>query len=384
MMDELEGSGSRQERIVRPFERAAAKYAFTTRTVPLAAMAGLGPVRRVPCAGDLVAAEVLEVGRNARIESRAGVMLDIFPGDRIVGAFGARYATDQFEGYVPGKPVEEFDLLSVGGVCGEVVSRHAGVPAPTRLRGLGFVCDRDGSPINQRDFGLKAVPESRNGGPPAETILVVGSSMNSGKTTVAGTVTRALDRRGYKVAAAKVTGTAAGKDGRFFEACGADPVLDFTCAGYPSTYMLGIGELEDLYRTLRSHLDAAAPDYVVLEIADGIFQRETRMMLDSEAFRASVDHVFFAAGDSLSVESGARFLRQRGLPLRAASGIFTQSRLASREAELAAGVPCPDMAAIMEGVSEMLPARGARDAGRERGAFGGDLVASPVNVGGGS
>lgn len=333
---------------MQPLDWSPVKHAFTTRVVPLAEMGGIAPIGRAPRIGDLVAAEVLELGRNLRVETRSGVMLDVFPGDVIVGAFGARYATDQFEGYVPGEAVEVFDLLSVGGVCGELASRHAQIgKSPTRLRGLGFVCDRDGEPINQRNFGLGIV--ERAGGSGAETILVVGSSMNSGKTTTAGTIARALTREGHRVAAAKITGTAAGKDARFFQACGASPVLDFTNAGYPSTYTLGIDELIGIQRTLVSHLLASDPDYVVLEIADGIFQRETRMMLGSEEVRESVDHVFFTAVDSLSAESGVRYLRERGLPLRATSGAITLSLLASREAEEATGVPCLSTARIMDG-----------------------------------
>jgi hypothetical protein len=145
------------------------------------------------------------------------------------------------------------------------------------------------------------------------------------------------------------TGTAAGKDARFFEACGARPVLDFTSAGYPSTYMLSLEELLGIYNSILGHLRAANPDYIILEIADGIFQRETRMMLGSELLPDSVDHVFFAASDSLSAEHGVRSMREYGLPVRAIAGSVTQSPLASREAEEAVGMPCMSIERIMDG-----------------------------------
>jgi hypothetical protein len=197
--------------------------------------------------------------------------------------------------------------------------------------------------------------------------------MDSGKTTTAGMIARSLTRRGFRVAAAKVTGTAAGKDGRFFESCGARPVLDFVAAGYPSTYMLDHDELLGVYRTLVSHLRAAGPDYIVLEIADGIYQRETRMLLESEALRESVDHVFFAAGDSLAIESGVRSLMAAGMPLRATSGALTQSVLAVREAEEATGMPCLGLERLMG--DELLAALGrkARSNGRE-------VVPEPASV----
>jgi hypothetical protein len=377
------------------------KFGFISRAVPLEEMAGWRRMTGKPRIGDLVVAEVEKIGKHTRIETRAGVSMDIFEGDRIVVAFGNRYATDQYEGYVPEGPVEECDMLSIGGVCGEVVSRHRSMGAPTRLRVLGQVCDASGRPLNTRAFGLPPRIGAANGArSAAQTILVVGSAMNSGKTTTVGTIARSLSRQGYRVAAAKVTGTAAGKDGRYFEACGARTVLDFTSAGYPSTYMLGREELLSLYHALLGRLHATQPDHIVLEIADGVFQRETRMLLESEAVRSSVDHVFFAAGDSLAVESGVRFVRERGLPLRATSGAVTQGLLAAREAEEITGMPCLSMDAIMDGAlsgvldaerEEKLPeaergfAEGAMDAiagaaDAVTGALGGARVGIPASA----
>lgn len=342
---------------MRLLDEPTVKYGFATRAVPLEEMAGITSAAGVvPRVGDVVLAEVISVGKNKTIEDRQGRSLYLFPGDKVVGAFGNRYATDQYEGYVPRKTEGHCDMLSVGGVFGELTSRHAAMAAPTRLGVLGRVSDRAGHPVNQLGYAL----EAGSGAGETEVIAVVGSSMNSGKTTTAGTIARALSRTGYRVAAMKATGTAAGKDSRFYESCGAWPVLDFTSVGYPSTYMLGEEELLWIYDSLLGSLGATKPDYVVVEVADGIFQRETRMLLDSEEFRTSVDHLFFAASDSLSAESGVRFLQRYGLPLRATGGSVTQSALASREAEEAAGLPCLSTDRIMEGALGELLGDGAR------------------------
>ena len=102
------------------------------------------------------------------------------------------------------------------------------------------------------------------------------------------------------------------------------------------------------------------------------------MLLESAEFRESFDHVFFAAGDSLSAESGARFVRDYGLPLRATAGAVTQSRLATREAEEATGLPCLSVERIMDGtLMEILGAGGTLNAnGRDR-----DYVSGPVGRG---
>ncbi|MCG8352069.1 MAG: hypothetical protein MI924_30250 [Chloroflexales bacterium] len=321
------------------------KHGFTTHAVPFEAMASYTPLTQAPRIDDLVLAEVLSIGKHTTIEGRTGAAMNIFPGDWIMGAFGNRYATDQFEGYVPEQPIEVCDMLSVGGVCGQVASAHKSMRTPTRLRVLDGVCDDQGQLINQRSFGLPL----RQSRPHGELILVVGASMNSGKTTTVGALIRALRQAGQCVAAAKVTGTAASKDCRFFMSCGANPVLDFTDTGYPSTYMLSLDELRSIYVTLLTHLRAAAPDYTVIEVADGIFQRETRMLLESDFLRTTVDHVFFAAGDSLAAECGVRYLRANDWPLRATSGVITQIPLAVREEEAVTKTPCLSIDQILSG-----------------------------------
>lgn len=326
------------------------KYSFTTRIIPFEEMTHYAPLTTPPQIGDVVVAEVLSIGKHSALEMRIGANIPIFPGDTIVGVFGNRYATDQFEGYVPSQPIIECDLLSVGGVCGKVASAHTSMSTPTRLRMLGNVCNQAGEPINQRAFGLPLSTSQ----PQGEVILVVGSSMNSGKTTTVGTLVRALNRDGFHVAAAKVTGTAAGKDGRYFMGCGARQVLDFTDAGYPSTYMLSIEELHSIYHSLLTNLRASKPDYIILEIADGIFQRETRMLLESGLLRSTVDHIFFAAGDSLAVECGIRHLNEQGWYPRAVSGAITQSPLMMGEAEAATGIRCLTIDQMMEGEASAL------------------------------
>lgn len=332
---------------MRILDHEALKHTFTTHSIPIAAMTGVTLLTRAPRIGDLVVAEIKTLGKHTSIETREGVRENIFPGDQIVAAFGNRYATDQFEGYVPDGPVAVCDLLSIGGVCGEVVSRHVAMSSPTKLHVVGLVCDQDGREVNQRQFGLRPRRVVVGG----EVIVVVGSSMNSGKTTVVGTIARALSRAGHRVAAAKLTGTAASKDARFFASSGARPVLDFTDAGYPSTYLLEIDDLLLMHHALLTHLRASAPDYIIIEVADGIFQRETKLLIESPEFRSSVDHVFFAANDSLSAVTGQMFAQKHDLPLHATAGRITMSPLATREAEQITGLPCLSTQQILNGAA---------------------------------
>lgn len=71
-----------------------------------------------------------------------------------MGVFGHRYATCQFEGYVPTDSLEQYHILGQGGVIGIVKSSHAKMPNPTTLRPLGYVVDQSGAVIN-----TKVLPE---------------------------------------------------------------------------------------------------------------------------------------------------------------------------------------------------------------------------------
>ena len=123
---------------MRLIDNPTIKYGFATRAVPLEEMAKVVPMYAPPSIGDLVLAEAQDIGRHTRMEIRTGVTMYLFPGDHIV-VRSATAATDQYEGYVPTRPVEECDLLSVGGVCGEVASTrlHVGRPYAPAYSRLG-------------------------------------------------------------------------------------------------------------------------------------------------------------------------------------------------------------------------------------------------------
>jgi hypothetical protein len=327
---------------------------FVTHRVPRAAMVSFGDGKGDPQAGDLVAGQVVSIGRHTAIESRSSRRVGLFVGDVILGAYGNRYATDQYEGYV-GPRSELFHLLSVGGVCGQVASKNdLMLEPPTLLRFVGSVLDEAGEKINLRRFAMSAgaLPKTR-----PTTIVVVGASMNSGKTTTVANAVRGLTHMGYRVAAAKLTGTACSKDTWLMKDAGALAIHDFSDCGHPSTYLASLDELKTVHRVLLAHLATLEPDVVLFEIADGLFQRETRALLTDPEFKGQVDHVLFAGVDSLSVECGARILESWGYHVAASSGLVSCSALGIKECEVATpGVPCLSSAALATGA--LLPRLG--------------------------
>lgn len=311
------------------------KAAYTTRYVRPEAIRTLLTAGVRPSAGDLVLARVDQVGHHARIELPEGRKAVLFPGDEIVVCYGDRYAPDQFEALVP-EDLGPCHLVAGGGVAARVRTAHGSAKSPTAITPLGLLGDGEGRPLNLRDWAMAGeVP----GGSRPPTIAVAGTSMNAGKTDAAAHLVRGLALAGYRVGAAKVTGTGSGGDTWLMTDAGANPVVDFTSCGHASTYRLPHAEVLRILIALTGTLAESGVDAVVLEVADGIFQDETAMLLQSAAFRRQVDGVLFAAGDALGAIAGVPRLQQLDLPVLAATGCLTTSPLAVREAEGALDVP---------------------------------------------
>ena len=322
-----------------PVRLQRAKAAYTTRHVELDAARTLLTGALQPRSGDLVLAQVSEIGHHRLLETRTSRKANLFVGDEILISYGNRYAPDQFEAEVP-FDLSACHLVAAGGVAAQVLSQHTRMNPPTSITPLGLLGDHAGRRLNLRDWAFSAPPVK---GPRPRTYAVVGNSMNSGKTTTAANLIHGLTAAGLRVGAAKITGTGAGGDPGLFADAGAAVVYDFTHAGFPSTYRATPLEVRRIFETLTGSLAAQDVDTIVLEIADGIFQEETRELVVSTTFRKGVDGVLFAAADALSAAYGVKWFSERTLPLLAVSGLLTASPLARREAELASQAPVLDM-----------------------------------------
>ncbi len=330
------------------------KRTYLTRTIPDGTRFRVRRSSRPPRAGDLVAARVTALGAHAFAEDPHGRRMRLYPGDILLGAYGNRYATDFYEGYVPERGEPSVHLLTAGGLIGRVVSAHDAHQVPTELEVVGCLAGSNGDPMSLDDFSPR--PEDVLG-PDVRvpTALVVGTSMNAGKTTTAAAIIRGLTQAGIRVGAGKVTGSGSGKDRWAYEDAGAHANVEFLDFGMPSTFGYPRQRLARTMRAIHAALVAEGAEAVVLEIADGLLQEETRSLLEERLVEPDV--VVFAAGDALSANSGVEILRGLDLPVRALSGLLSRSPLAAREAEAATGLPVLPPAALTQGAALHLLAR---------------------------
>lgn len=337
------------QELLMPRRLLRAKKAYTTRFLAQRLANSregffLADTDVAPDSGDVVLAKVVRIGQHPKLESPASRRQALYIDDEILVAYGHRYAPDQFLAKVP-PALDQCQLIAAGGVAGQVIAQHASMRAATEIAPIGLLADDSGILNLNRlaphqldtklfDASSRMLPRRR-----PHVLAVLGTSMNSGKTTVMSCLIKGLSAAGLVVSAGKVTGTGSGNDPGMFEDAGAVKVLDFTDFGVPTTFQLGHRLVQGLFIGMVGALTDSKTDVIVLEVADGVYQGETRLLLDDPTFQTVVDRVIFAAVDALGAAAGLQLLRAAELRVAAVSGVLTSSPLAVHEASAAIDVP---------------------------------------------
>jgi hypothetical protein len=209
--------------------------------------------------GDFVVCEMLDDG-PFRIEIPSGGDDHLSGGDRLIGALGTRAATLQAVG--DWRATEEdlqLDTLTPAGVLGRCTSASIPPPPMAKVRYLGHAT-RDGETCTMHG-SVAPVPTQALEAP---VVLIIGTSMDAGKTASAVVIVRELTRMGLRVAGTKLTGVGRYRDILAMRRAGAFYITDFVEAGLPST-VVPADEYETALLHICSCLAAREPDVVVAE-----------------------------------------------------------------------------------------------------------------------
>lgn len=211
--------------------------------------------------GDYVVGEVSSLSGSRFVELPCGRLTEAMMGDHVVGALGIRAATLEVTGHWNAiKDDGRMHALTAAGIIGNTTSVSTFVQSPLELRYVGH-CVRNGLKVTMDDFVTSTKSDQEYQIP---TVLLIGTSMSSGKTTSAKVVIRQLVRNGLRVAGAKLTGAGRLRDTLAMRDAGADVIMDFVDAGLPSSVCA-----PDDYRKrivpILSKLQDAKPDVAVVE-----------------------------------------------------------------------------------------------------------------------
>jgi hypothetical protein len=297
-------------------------------------------IDKQPEIGDVIYGKITRLGQHTELENKSGRIHRLNEGSTAIFVFGNRYAPDFYEGIIPTTMTTKVDLLARSGIVGQVQVKNFSVSEPTQVKILGYVSDANGKILNTRQYPLINPIQGQKKEERAKLILFIGTSMNSGKSTSATACCWALTTMGYNVRASKVTGTASLKDILHMQDAGASIVNDFTHFGFPSTYLLEEPELLKIFNDLDLKYANNSKNYWAVEFADGILQRETAILLKSEAVRSRIHRLVFAAHDTFGAIGGLNILKHEfGLVPDAISGVCSSSPLFLRELSAFTDIP---------------------------------------------
>jgi hypothetical protein len=181
--------------------------------------------------GDYVICEVVKSSRQLKAELTNGRMMELLPGDKIVGALGVRHASLEATGSWQAVGREgRMHLLTGAGLAGRLTSKSTFIPDLIEIDYVGHVM------IDQRKKKMVDYsPEVEALDFTIPVILVVGTSMSAGKTMSAKVIIRQLKEMNLKVLGAKMTGGGRYRDILAMKDAGADAIYDFVDVGLPSS-----------------------------------------------------------------------------------------------------------------------------------------------------
>jgi hypothetical protein len=211
--------------------------------------------------GDYVLGKVVSAGHTARLELTTGREMSLVAGDTVIGALGIRAAT--LEAVGDWREIGQdllMDAMTAAGLFGRITSKSHFIGDLARLQYRGHVT-RAGTKMNMRNFVQKVSPTVEFNCP---IVLIIGTSMSSGKTMSGRVIVRMLARQGLRVVGAKLTGAGRYRDVLALKDAGAAAVFDFVDSGLPST-VCSVPVYQESLETLIGLIAAERPDVIVAE-----------------------------------------------------------------------------------------------------------------------
>jgi len=291
--------------------------------------------------GSVIAVQVMEEEKlYNKIELTTGKFSTLHKDDILAVALGNRSALKGFVGHVPKKirPGDIIQILNLGGVAGICNSENTTeVGHAINVKVLGGINYKKNSSINIKDFRL--FKESSKLSSDIPLIIVSGTCMNSGKTTVASEIIKQLSNKEKTISAAKLAGIAALKDIDEMKNKGAKQAISFIDAGYTST----VNKTHLSPKITKGAIEFLAknnPDFIVIEFGDGILGEYGVMdILKDKQIQSNIIEHIGCAHDPVGAIKLSEICEEIGAPLTKVSGPVTDNSVGIKFIEKYCKIP---------------------------------------------
>ena len=277
------------------------------------------------------------------LELNDGKMSKIKKGDIIAGVLGERKALEGIVGGIPQslKTNDTIHILNLGGVLGIAQSWNPDfIDNPLPVKVLGAVA-KNNSTLNIKSFSLKPEEVLHKSVP---IVLVLGTSMGVGKTTVVKNIIALLaGKNNLKVAAGKLTGVATQRDLLVMKNAGAIAALSFLDVGLTSTISQN-GMVVPAANAIINSLNKKQPDVIVAELGDGVIGwYGVNKLLENKEFMKSTIFIVGCANDLMGAAGLYETLKKNGLEIDFFSGPVTNNSAGTDYLEQFLKIPSQDL-----------------------------------------
>lgn len=282
------------------------------------------------------------------VEAVCGRSMTLVPGDIFLASPGYRESVRWVVGGVPEdglSPGGDYWILAESGVIGEL---HGDSPATRGRLGratyLGSVLRADGQPLRLKDFIARPAGGARDNGAPVH--LVLGTSVEVGKTTAGLTLLRTLRERGYdEVVVLKATGTTSMAEADVYRDFGAARVFDCVDFGVPTTFPCGRPDASEIFTTALDLCLSQRADAVLIECGGDFMGTCVPEFLQCLLPRRPAPTTVLAAADVSGALGAKNALAAMGITVGLIVGPCTDTQTSRQRVEAVCGIPARNMRA---------------------------------------
>jgi uncharacterized protein DUF1611 len=286
------------------------------------------------------------------VEAASGRSMAIVSEDIFLATPGYRESVRWTVGGVPEGglvPGEDYWVLAESGVMGALFDQsllpksHLG-----RATYLGAVVDANGHPLALRNFAMRAASEATDANAPV--YLVLGTSVEVGKTTAGLTLLRTLRTKGHEVVVVlKATGTTSVTENAVYLDFGADQVFDCLDFGLPTTFPSARADAPELFRQALNVCLSLPADAVIIECGGDLLATCVPEFLQCLRPRRTTLTTILAASDTSGALGAMHALRPMGITLDLITGPCTDTLISRQRTAAVCGIPARSMRSFTNG-----------------------------------